>query len=120
MPPRSRRFFPNPIVSRCETMLNPDQAAPAPDQPDDLMDAQLQQELHSMFEVDTQKGLQTYLDQLAGLQPQTWGGDIQTLYRAIHTIKGGAVTVGADAILQVATVLEDLLSDLRHLEEAPP
>ncbi|MBD2258364.1 response regulator [Pseudanabaena sp. FACHB-2040] len=108
-------------------MLNPDQAASAPDNGThsaddsvDLMEAQLQQELRSMFEVDTQKGLQTYLDQAARLQPQTWAKDIQTLYRVIHTIKGGAVTVGADGILQVATSLEDLLSDLRHLTAAPP
>ncbi|MEM9003604.1 MAG: response regulator [Cyanobacteria bacterium P01_F01_bin.86] len=87
---------------------------------DDPMEAQLQQELRSMFEVDTQKGLQAYLDQASCLRPQTWSNDIQTLYRAIHTIKGGAVTVRADAILHVATVLEDLLSDLRHLEMAPP
>ena len=86
----------------------------------DLMESQLQQELRSIFEVDTQKGLQTYLDQVTCLQPQTWFNDIQTIYRAIHTIKGGAVTVGADPILQVAIVLEDLLSDLRHLESAPP
>lgn len=86
----------------------------------DLLDSQLQQELRGIFEVDTQKGLQTYIDQVAQLQSQSWSNDIQILYRAIHTIKGGAVTVGADAILQVAIVLEDLLSDLRHLESAPP
>ena len=108
-------------------MLNPEKVpkvpANAPDSigdSEDLMEAQLQQELRSMFEVDTQKGLQTYLDQASRLQPQTWSNDIQTIYRAIHTIKGGAVTVRADAILHVATVLEDLLSDLRHLETAPP
>ena len=107
-------------------MLNPEKvpkvqadASDAIDDSEDLMEAQLQQELRSMFEVDTQKGLQTYLDQVTGLQPATWSSDIQTIYRAIHTIKGGAVTVRADAILQVATVLEDLLSDLRHLETAP-
>ncbi|MGF1523069.1 MAG: response regulator [Leptolyngbyaceae cyanobacterium] len=87
---------------------------------EDPMEAQLQQELRSMFDVDTQKGLQTYLDQSGRLQSETWSNDIQTLYRVIHTIKGGAVTVGADAILHVSTVLEDLLSDLRHLETAPP
>ena len=87
---------------------------------EDPMEAQLQQELRSMFDVDTQKGLQTYLDQSSCLRPETWSNDIQTLYRAIHTIKGGAVTVGAEAILHVSTVLEDLLSDLRHLEIAPP
>lgn len=90
------------------------------DHADDVMEAQLQQELRSMFEVDTQKRLQTYLDEAGHLQAQTWTDDIQKLYRAIHTIKGGAVTVGAEAILPVATVLEDLLSDLRHLETAPP
>ena len=88
-------------------------------QPDDWMDAQLQQELRGLFEMDTQKSLQTYIDRSKELQPQSWKHDIQTLYRAIHTIKGGAVTVGADAILQVSIVLEDLLSDLRLLEAAP-
>ncbi len=105
-------------------MLNSKKAPQAPVNfiggSEDLMEAQLQQELLSMFEVDTQKGLQAYLDQASHLQSDQWNTDIQTLYRAIHTIKGGAVTVGADAILQVATVLEDLLSDLRRLETAPP
>lgn len=108
-------------------MPNPDKTSQAPvntadaaQGTEDFMEAQLQQELRSMFEVDTQKGLQTYLDQAARLQPQTWNRDIQTLYRTIHTIKGGAVTVGAEAILQVSTRLEDLLSDLRHLDTAPP
>ena len=107
-------------------MLNPNDAPQVSahplgqsDEAMDAMEAQLQQELRSMFEVDTQKGLQTFLDQAPRLHPQTWSKDIQTLYRTIHTIKGGSVTVGADAILQVATVLEDLLSDLRHLETAP-
>ena len=85
----------------------------------DPMEMALQQELRSMFEVDTQKGIETYLDQTSHLQPQTWTQDIQTLYRTVHTIKGGAVTVGATAILQVATALEDLLSDLRNTGTAP-
>lgn len=38
----------------------------------------------------------------------------------MHTIKGGSVTVGFQSVLQVSTVLEDLLSDLRYLEVAPP
>jgi chemotaxis protein histidine kinase CheA len=94
-------------------------AASALQESEDLMDAQLQEELRSMFEVDTQRGLETYLSKAANLDPQTWDSDIQTLYRMIHTIKGGAVTVRADAILAVSAVLEDLLSDLRHLETAP-
>ncbi len=73
-----------------------------------------------MFAVDTQQHLQTYLDLAANLQPQSWVADIQSLYRAIHTIKGGAVTVGAEAMLSLATTLEDLLSDLRYLNVAPP
>lgn len=103
-----------------KTSQAPVNTAAAIHETEDFMEAQLQQELRSMFEVDTQKGLQTYLDQAARLQPQTWNSDIQTLYRTIHTIKGGAVTVGAEAILQVSTRLEDLLSDLRHLDTAPP
>lgn len=108
-------------------MSHPDKAPQPPiydqEQPDqavDLMEAQLQQELRSMFAVDTQEGLETYLDQASRLSEETWAEDIQTLYRTVHTIKGGSVTVGADGILQVATVLEDLLSDLRHHQTAPP
>lgn len=86
----------------------------------DALELQLQQELRAMFEVDSQQYLQDYLNQVQRLQPQSWTGDIQDLYRAIHTIKGGSVTVGADAILKVASILEDLLSDLRHLSPAPP
>ncbi|MEO0409400.1 MAG: Hpt domain-containing protein, partial [Cyanobacteria bacterium P01_A01_bin.135] len=83
-------------------------------------EAALQQELRGLFEVDTQEGLETYLQQVGHLTPQTWSQDIQTLYRIVHTIKGGAVTVGALTILPVATALEDLLSDLRSVEAAPP
>ncbi|MBF2021665.1 MAG: response regulator [Hydrococcus sp. C42_A2020_068] len=86
----------------------------------DLAELQLQQELRAMFEVDSQKYLQDYLNLVQRLDPPSWTRDIQELYRVIHTIKGSSVTVGADAILQVATVLEDLLSDLRHLNPAPP
>ena len=85
----------------------------------DVAELQLQQELRSMFAVDTQTYLQTYMNLVQKLQPQTWTADIQETYRCVHTIKGGAVTVGADGILYVSTVLEDLLSDLRYLQTAP-
>ena len=85
----------------------------------DLAELQLEQELRQMFEVDSQKDLETYLTCVQGLQEQSWKADIQTMYRAIHTIKGGSVTVKADGILQVATILEDMLSELRYLEKIP-
>jgi chemotaxis protein histidine kinase CheA/CheY-like chemotaxis protein len=84
-----------------------------------LADAQLQQELRSLFVVDTQTYLQKYSQIVQSLQASAWRTDIQELYRCIHTIKGGAVTVGAEAALSVATALEDVLSDLRYLEQAP-
>jgi chemotaxis protein histidine kinase CheA/CheY-like chemotaxis protein len=86
----------------------------------DLVELQLQQELQAMFDIDSQRYLQDYLHLVQNLNSQSWTADMQEMYRAIHTIKGGAVTVGADACLKVATVLEDLLSDLRHLAPAPP
>ncbi|RUT13794.1 hypothetical protein DSM107010_10690 [Chroococcidiopsis cubana SAG 39.79] len=86
----------------------------------DVAELQLQQELRSMFAVDTQTYLQTYINLVQKLQPQTWTADIQETYRCVHTIKGGAVTVGADGILYVSTILEALLSDLRYLQIAPP
>jgi chemotaxis protein histidine kinase CheA len=73
-----------------------------------------------MFDVDTQTYLHSYFSLVQQLQPDSWIADIQELYRCVHTIKGGAVTVGAEGILHVATVLEDLLSDLRYLKIAPP
>jgi chemosensory pili system protein ChpA (sensor histidine kinase/response regulator) len=86
----------------------------------DLAEAQLQQELRSMFDVDAQTYLRSYINLVEGLNANSWTADIQEMYRAIHTIKGGAVTVGADAILHISTALEDLLSDLRYLQSAPP
>jgi chemosensory pili system protein ChpA (sensor histidine kinase/response regulator) len=86
----------------------------------DLAEAQLQQELRSMFDVDTQTYLHDYISLAQQLKAPSWTADIQELYRCVHTIKGGAVTVGADGILYVSTVLEDLLSDLRYLQIAPP
>jgi chemotaxis protein histidine kinase CheA/ActR/RegA family two-component response regulator len=88
--------------------------------PDDLAEEQLQLELQEMFLVDTQQQLETYFDLAQMLTPTTWVADIQHIYRAIHTIKGGAVTVAANEMMQAATVLEDLLSDLRYLEVSPP
>ena len=85
----------------------------------DAADIELQEELRRLFEVDVEKDLQEYLALVRDLQTDTWEKEIQTLYRAIHTIKGGAATVGADTISDVAIALEDLLSDLRYLESAP-
>jgi chemotaxis protein histidine kinase CheA/CheY-like chemotaxis protein len=88
--------------------------------PDNSAEAQLQQELREMFLVDTQQQLETYFDIIQQLNPATWIADIQSIYRAIHTIKGGAVTVEANRMLYSAIALEDLLSDLRYLEISPP
>jgi len=81
---------------------------------------ELQRELRQLFDLDTQKYLQIYLETVQQLHPSSWKADIQQLYRAIHTIKGGAATVGNVPVLKITTVLEDLLSDLRYLEQAPP
>jgi chemosensory pili system protein ChpA (sensor histidine kinase/response regulator) len=89
-------------------------------EPDALAEAQLQQELRTLFAVDTQNYLQRYSQIVEQLCSHTWASDIQELYRCIHTVKGGAVTVGAEAVLQVAIVVEDVLSDLRYLDLAPP
>ncbi|PZV15471.1 MAG: hybrid sensor histidine kinase/response regulator [Pseudanabaena sp.] len=83
-------------------------------------DLQLQDELRTLFELDTQKYLQLYIETARHLNATNWREDIQQLYRCVHTIKGGSVTVGFQAVLQVSTVLEDLLSDLRYLDTAPP
>jgi chemotaxis protein histidine kinase CheA len=88
--------------------------------PEAFAEAQLQQELLTLFIVDTQDCLQRYSQIAKQLHAQSWASDVRELYRCIHTVKGGAVTVTADAILKVATVVEDLLSDLRYLEVAPP
>lgn len=83
-------------------------------------DLQLQEELRTLFELDTQKYLQLYVQTVSNLTALNWKEDIQQLYRCVHTIKGGSVTVGFLAVLQVSSILEDLLSDLRYLEVAPP
>ena len=87
---------------------------------DDSAERQLQQELQEMFLLDTQQQLETYFDLVQRLTPPSWIADIQHIYRTIHTIKGGAVTVAANAMFQAAIVLENLLSDLRYLEVSPP
>ncbi len=87
--------------------------------PPELAELELQQELRSMFNVDTQEYLQAYISLVQRLQHSTWTADVQELYRCIHTIKGGAVTVGSDAVLYVSAALEDLLSDLRYLQTPP-
>jgi chemotaxis protein histidine kinase CheA/CheY-like chemotaxis protein len=87
---------------------------------EDDAEFEFQQELRAMFTVDTQQHLQTYFTLVQQLTAQSWAADIQHIYRAVHTVKGGAITVDADAMLHAATVLEDLLSDLRYLNPAPP
>jgi chemotaxis protein histidine kinase CheA len=86
---------------------------------DAIAEAELQQELHSLFAIDTQTYLHRYSEIVQSLTAHSWRPDIQELYRCIHTIKGGAVTVGAEPTLQIATVLEDVLADLRYLDQAP-
>jgi chemotaxis protein histidine kinase CheA/ActR/RegA family two-component response regulator len=83
-------------------------------------DIQLQEELRNLYELDTQKYLQLYVETVQQLNKANWREDIQQLYRCIHTIKGGSVTVGFQSVLQVSTILEDVLSDLRYLDIAPP
>jgi chemosensory pili system protein ChpA (sensor histidine kinase/response regulator) len=83
-------------------------------------DLQLQEELRILFELDTQKYLQLYVQTVNQLNAPNWKEDIQQLYRCVHTIKGGSVTVGFLGVLQVSSILEDVLSDLRFLETAPP
>ncbi len=96
------------------------QAKPKPVVPPVSVVTEVDPELKAIFDVDTQKYLQEYFSIVESISPATWKADIQKLYRAIHTIKGGAATVGANPILQVSKVLEDWLSDLRNLDEAPP
>lgn len=91
-----------------------------PHHPDPTTDAELQNELRSMFAIDAQNYLQRYSYLTQHLQSSTWTSDIQELYRCVHTIKGGAVTIAAEAVLAVATALEDVLSDLRYLQPVPP
>ena len=86
----------------------------------DFDDSQLQDELKVLFAIDTQKDLQLYVQTVSQLNAPNWRQDIQQLYRYVHTIKGGSVTVGFQSVLKVATILEDLLSDLRYLDVAPP
>jgi chemotaxis protein histidine kinase CheA len=85
----------------------------------DAAEALLQQELREMFAVDTAQHLADYSRLVNKLSSYSWVADIQSIYRAVHTIKGGAVTVGAECTLQAATILENLLDDLRYLKVAP-
>jgi chemotaxis protein histidine kinase CheA len=85
----------------------------------DEAEAQLQQELREMFAVDTAQHLSDYFRLVSQLNSSSWTADVQSIYRAVHTIKGGAVTVGAECTLQAATILENLLDDLRYLKVAP-
>ncbi|WP_416674348.1 response regulator [Egbenema bharatensis] len=90
-----------------------------PQHPDIIADAELQKELRGLFAIDVQHYLQRYSQFAQALQPSAWAEDIQELYRCIHTIKGGAVTIAAETIVAVSTALEDVLSDLRYLHPAP-
>ncbi|NJK35304.1 MAG: hypothetical protein HC919_10285 [Oscillatoriales cyanobacterium SM2_2_1] len=77
-------------------------------------------EFLELFQLDTQRDIQSYVHTIDALSAETWKADIQQLYRAVHTIKGGAVTVRAESIRLIANAIEDMLSDLRYSETAPP
>jgi chemotaxis protein histidine kinase CheA len=87
---------------------------------DELQDAELQKELRGLFAIDVQHYLQRYSQIAQALRSSAWAEDIQELYRCIHTIKGGAVTIAAETVVAAATALEDVLSDLRYLHPIPP
>lgn len=71
-------------------------------------------EYRDLFASEAQEHLETIDAGLLALEQNPTDGDtLKTIFRASHTLKGMAATMGYQDLAQVAHTLEDLLDDLR-------
>ena len=72
------------------------------------------QRFHATFFAESREGLDAMEDGLLALEAGTEDGEtIHSVFRAAHSIKGGAGTFGFQTIADVTHVLETLLDELR-------
>ena len=72
------------------------------------------QRFHATFFAESREGLDAMEDGLLALEAGTQDGEtIHSVFRAAHSIKGGAGTFGFQTIADVTHVLETLLDELR-------
>ena len=77
------------------------------------------QRFHATFFEESREGLEAMEAGLLQLEQGDRDADlINSIFRAAHSIKGGAATFGFDAVAALTHVLETLLDELReHLEQ---
>ena len=77
------------------------------------------QRFHATFFAESREGLDAMEDGLLALEAGTQDGEtIHSVFRAAHSIKGGAGTFGFQTIAGVTHVLETLLDELRAGQRA--
>ena len=101
------------------TRLMDDMATPQPEHTetrlaDEYLQPDIEAEVFSYFTPEAQEYIETMTTSLLALEkapedPQT----IQGLYRAAHTLKGSAYTIGFQAIGDMAHPMEDLIGGIR-------
>ena len=74
-------------------------------------------EIRQVFFVECDEQLETLTDGLGELRPETDADElsetINSMFRAVHSIKGGAASFGLDALTSFAHAFESVLDDLR-------
>ncbi|SFG14353.1 two-component system, chemotaxis family, sensor kinase CheA [Palleronia marisminoris] len=74
-------------------------------------------EIRQVFFVECDEQLETLTDGLGELHPEADAGEvsetINAMFRAVHSIKGGAASFGLDALTSFAHAFESVLDDLR-------
>ncbi len=76
--------------------------------------------LRETFRVESQENLRQLEEAALGLEERPSDPElVQTMFRAAHTVKGGARVVGADAVAAFTHDLEELLGALRESRLSP-
>ena len=79
------------------------------------MDANLDDDLRETFLVEAGELLQGLGEQLVALEAAPHERELlDAVFRAFHTVKGGAGFLGIDPVVQLCHVAEDLLNDARN------
>jgi len=76
--------------------------------------------LREIFFAESEEGLQAMEDALVALEARPEDKElVQTIFRAAHTLKGGAVSLGLGALSEFAHNTEDILDRLRSGSTSP-
>jgi two-component system, chemotaxis family, sensor histidine kinase and response regulator PixL len=78
------------------------------------IDPELRDRVYQLFSLEVTKMLQTIETELVTLSIDRSADKVNSLMRAAHSIKGGAASLGLDAIAELAHQIEDIFRVLSH------